>query len=153
MARQTSINNALPRTVIALGFVSLFMDISSEMIHSLLPVFLVTSLGASVASVGLIEGVAEATAAISKVFSGTISDWIGKRRPLVLLGYGLAALTKPLFPPRNHHPWTLVKNWLRRWLCGGRSGIEAPPSVAPRAPCRTRRTSPAAIRSRRRATR
>lgn len=88
----------LPRGVIALGLVSLFMDLSSEMIHGLLPVFLVTVLGAGALSVGLIEGVAEATAAIAKVFSGVISDWIGRRKPLVLLGYGLAALTKPLFP-------------------------------------------------------
>lgn len=74
------------------------MDTSSEMVHSLLPVFLVAVLGASALSVGIIEGIAEATAAISKVFSGALSDWIGRRKPLVLLGYGMAALTKPLFP-------------------------------------------------------
>jgi MFS family permease len=74
------------------------MDISSEMIHALLPVFLVGTLGASVATVGLIEGIAEATASVSKLFSGVISDWIGRRKLLVLLGYGLAAATKPLFP-------------------------------------------------------
>lgn len=91
-------HNTLPRGVIALGLVSLFMDLSSEMIHSLLPVFLVTVLGASALSVGLIEGIAEATASIAKVFSGVISDWIGRRKPLLLMGYGLAALTKPLFP-------------------------------------------------------
>ena len=85
----------------ALGFVSMLMDASSEMIHSLLPVFLVSVLGASALSVGVIEGIAEATASVAKVFSGTISDWIGKRKPLVLLGYGLAALTKPLFPLAN----------------------------------------------------
>jgi MFS family permease len=88
----------IPRTVVALGLVSLFMDISSEIIHSLLPVFLVTALGASALSVGLIEGIAEAATPITKLFSGAISDWIGKRKPLVLLGYGLAAATKPLFP-------------------------------------------------------
>lgn len=88
----------LPRGVIALGFVSLFMDISSEMIHSLLPVFLVSVLGLSTVAVGLIEGIAESTAAITKIFAGVASDWIGKRKPLVLLGYGMAALTKPLFP-------------------------------------------------------
>ena len=88
----------LPKGVIALGLVSLCMDLSSEMVHSLLPVFLVTALGASAFAVGLIEGVAEATAAIVKVFSGALSDWLGRRKPLVLLGYGLAALTKPLFP-------------------------------------------------------
>jgi MFS family permease len=89
---------ALPRGVIALGFVSLCMDTSSEMIHSLLPVFLVTALGVSAMSVGIIEGIAEATAAIVKVFSGTLSDWLGRRKPLVLAGYAMAALSKPLFP-------------------------------------------------------
>jgi MFS family permease len=87
----------LPRGVIALGLVSLCMDTSSEMIHSLLPLFLVGVLGVSAMSVGLIEGIAEATAAIVKVFSGTLSDWLGRRKPLVLAGYGLAALAKPLF--------------------------------------------------------
>jgi len=89
---------AVPAGIWALGFVSLFMDTSSEMIHALLPVFLVTTLGASAVSVGLIEGVAEATASIAKLFSGALSDWLGRRKPLVLLGYGLAAFTKPLFP-------------------------------------------------------
>ena len=89
---------AVPRSVVALGFVSLFMDISSEIIHSLLSVFLVAVLGASALSVGFIEGVAEAASQITKLFSGAISDWIGKRKPLVLAGYGLSALTKPLFP-------------------------------------------------------
>ncbi|MCX7930765.1 MAG: MFS transporter [Chlorobi bacterium] len=88
----------LPRGVIALGFVSLAMDLSSEMIHSLLPVFLVTVLGASAMSVGVIEGVAEAAVSVAKIFSGMISDWVGRRKPLVLFGYGLSALTKPLFP-------------------------------------------------------
>ena len=89
---------SIPRTVLALGLVSLFMDLSSEIIHSLLPVFLVTVLGAGALSVGLIEGIAEAATPITKLFSGAISDWIGRRKPLILLGYGLAALTKPLFP-------------------------------------------------------
>jgi MFS family permease len=89
---------AVPRSVVALGFVSLFMDISSEIIHSLLPVFLVTVLGASALSVGFIEGIAEAASQVTKLFAGAISDWIGKRKPLVLAGYGLSALTKPLFP-------------------------------------------------------
>jgi MFS family permease len=91
-------NHSLPRGVWALGFVSLLMDTSSELIHSLLPLFLVSVLGVSAMSVGIIEGIAEATAAITKIFSGVVSDWIGWRKPLVLLGYGLAALTKPLFP-------------------------------------------------------
>ena len=80
-----------------LGLVSLFMDTSSELIHSLLPVFLVGTLGASAAVVGLIEGVAEATALVTKVFSGVLSDWFGRRKLLAVIGYGLAALTKPFF--------------------------------------------------------
>jgi MFS family permease len=87
----------IPPAIWALGFVSLLMDISSELIHSLLPVFLVTSLGASALVVGLIEGAAEATALITKVFSGVLSDYWGKRKPLAVLGYGLGALSKPLF--------------------------------------------------------
>jgi MFS family permease len=89
---------ALPRSVVALGFVSLAMDLSSEIIHALLPLFMVGTLGLSVAIVGLIDGVAEATASITKVFSGWISDRLGRRKPLILLGYALAALSKPLFP-------------------------------------------------------
>ncbi|MFS2094862.1 MFS transporter [Pseudomonas sp. Pseusp11] len=88
----------IPRTVWALGFVSLFMDLSSELVHSLLPVFLVTTLGASALTVGVIEGIAEATAMVVKIFSGAISDFIGRRKGLLLMGYGLAALAKPLFP-------------------------------------------------------
>jgi MFS family permease len=88
----------LPRSIWTLGFVSLLMDASSETIHALLPMFMVTVLGASALAVGLIEGVAEATAQIVKIFSGAISDAFGKRKPLVLFGYGLAALSKPLFP-------------------------------------------------------
>jgi MFS family permease len=88
----------IPSTVWALGFVSLFMDLSSELVHSLLPVFLVTTLGASALTVGVIEGIAEATAMLTKIFSGAISDFIGRRKGLLLMGYGLAALSKPLFP-------------------------------------------------------
>ena len=94
----TKTSASLPRTVWALGLVSLLMDASSETIHGLLPLFLTTTLGASVALVGIIDGVAEATAAITKVFSGYVSDRIGRRKPLILLGYGLGALSKPLFP-------------------------------------------------------
>ncbi|MBE2263583.1 MAG: MFS transporter [Burkholderiaceae bacterium] len=89
--------NRLPASIWALGFVSLLMDVSSEMIHSLLPMFMVGTLGVSVVVVGLIEGLAEATALITKVFSGVISDWFGRRKPLAVIGYGLGALTKPLF--------------------------------------------------------
>jgi MFS family permease len=88
----------LPRGVLALGLVSLCMDVSSEMIHAALPLFLTATLGASVLTVGWIEGVAEATASITKVFAGAASDWLGRRKPFALLGYGLAALSKPLFP-------------------------------------------------------
>lgn len=88
---------SIPRTVWALGLVSLFMDLSSEIIHALLPVFLTTTLGASVAMVGLIDGIGESTASITKVFSGYISDRLGRRKPLILLGYGLGALSKPFF--------------------------------------------------------
>ncbi len=87
----------IPTGIWALGFVSMFMDISSELVHALLPA-LYLSLGVSMAMVGIIEGIAEATAAITKVFSGAISDWLGKRKLLAVIGYGLAALTKPLFP-------------------------------------------------------
>jgi MFS family permease len=88
----------VPTTVWTLGFVSLLMDVSSELIHSLLPVFLTSVVGASAVDVGLIEGIAEATAAIAKVFSGAFSDRIGKRKLLVGIGYGLSAVTKPIFP-------------------------------------------------------
>ncbi|HEX7387228.1 MAG TPA: MFS transporter [Castellaniella sp.] len=87
----------IPRGVWVLGFVSLLMDVSSELIHSLLPMFMVTVLGATALEVGWIEGIAESTALIMKVFSGALSDYIGKRKGLAVFGYGLATLTKPLF--------------------------------------------------------
>ena len=93
----TSQGKRIPRAIWALGFVSLLMDVSSELIHSLLPVFMFTALGVSALTIGLIEGAAEATALIVKVFSGALSDWWGRRKPLTLLGYGLGALSKPLF--------------------------------------------------------
>jgi MFS family permease len=105
---------AIPRGVWALGFVSLFMDISSEMIHALLPVFLVTVLGASVTAVGLLEGTAEAIASITKVFSGTLSDWLGKRKLLTVLGYGLAAVTKPLFALAPTAGWVFAARGIDR---------------------------------------
>ncbi len=88
----------IPRGVWMLGFVSMFMDISSEMIHGVLPLFVVGTLGASAALLGLIEGVAEGTAQISKLFSGVLSDRWRNRKNLALFGYGLAAVVKPLFP-------------------------------------------------------
>lgn len=91
----------IPKAIWVLGFVSLLMDISSEMIHSLLPVFMVTTLGMSALSVGFVEGLAEATALIVKVFSGTLSDYLGKRKMLAAVGYGLGAITKPVFALAN----------------------------------------------------
>jgi MFS family permease len=88
----------IPGSVLALGLVSLFMDISSEMVHSLLPIYLVTVLGASTITVGVIEGIAEATASITKVFSGALSDYLGNRKWLVVFGCALSAFTKPVFP-------------------------------------------------------
>ncbi|MDD5057743.1 MAG: MFS transporter [Sideroxydans sp.] len=87
----------IPNGVWVLGFVSLLMDISSEMIHSLLPLFMVTVLGASALAVGVIEGIAESTALLVKVFSGALSDYLGKRKGLALFGYAMGALTKPMF--------------------------------------------------------
>ena len=104
----------LPIAIWALGGVSLLMDISSEMIHSLLPVFLVVTLGTSVATVGLIEGIAEATAAVAKVFSGVLSDHLRQRKGLAILGYGLAALTKPLFPLANSAATVFAARFLDR---------------------------------------
>jgi MFS family permease len=104
----------LPAGIWALGFGSLFMDMSSELIHSLVPVFLVTTLGASVATVGLIEGIAEATAAITKVFSGALSDFLGRRKPLMIAGYALAAFTKPVFPLASSVGWVLGARFVDR---------------------------------------
>ncbi len=95
--KERSTLSRIPAGVWVLGFVSMTMDISSEMIHSLLPLFMVSSLGASAMTVGLIEGMAESTALIVKIFSGVLSDAIGKRKELALLGYALGALTKPVF--------------------------------------------------------
>ena len=105
---------AIPRTIWVLGFVSLFMDLSSELVHSLMPIFLVGTLGASVLTVGVIEGIAEATALLVKVFSGAISDFVGRRKGLMLLGYGLAALTKPLFPLATSVETVFVARFLDR---------------------------------------
>ena len=104
----------IPRTVWALGLVSLFMDLSSEIIHALLPLFLTTTLGVSVTMVGLIDGISEATASISKVFSGYVSDRMGRRKPLILLGYGLGALSKPLFALAGSAPVVLVARFTDR---------------------------------------
>jgi MFS family permease len=105
---------ALPVDIWALGLVSMFMDISSELIHSLLPVFMATVLGVSMTTIGLVEGVAEAAAAITKVFSGAVSDYLGKRKLLAGLGYGLAAVTKPIFPLANTIGWVFAARFIDR---------------------------------------
>ena len=105
---------ALPTGIWALGFGSLFMDVSSELIHSLLPVFMVTTLGASMVTVGFIEGVAEATAAIMKVFSGALSDYLGKRKLLMVFGYALGAFTKPIFPLAPTVAWVFGARFFDR---------------------------------------
>jgi MFS family permease len=108
-----SIRN-IPIGVWTLGFVSMLMDISSEMIHALLPVYLVTVLGTSMVTVGVIEGIAEATASITKIFSGALSDWLGRRKWLAAFGYGLAALTKPVFPLAPDVGWLVAARFVDR---------------------------------------
>lgn len=105
---------ALPGGIWALGFVSLFMDTSSELVHSLLPAFLCGTMGASAATLGVIEGIAEAVASAGKVFSGILSDHFRRRKGLVLLGYGLAALTKPLFPLAASASWIFTARFIDR---------------------------------------
>ena len=104
----------IPRGVWALGLVSLFMDISSEMIHALLPLYLVSVLGASTLVVGVIEGIAEATASITKVFSGALSDYLGRRKWLAALGYGMSAMTKPVFPLASGIGWLVAARFVDR---------------------------------------
>ncbi len=111
---QSRVWRRLPAGIWALGFVSLLMDVSSEMIHALLPVYLVAGLGASVLAVGIIEGIAEATAAITKVFSGALSDRIGRRKGLALAGYGLAAVTKPVFALAGSVGWIVAARFVDR---------------------------------------
>jgi MFS family permease len=104
----------IPGGVWALGLVSLFMDSSSELIHALLPLYLVGVLGASTLDVGIIEGIAEATAAVTKVFSGALSDYLGERKWLAALGYGLAALSKPIFPLAPNIAWVAGARFIDR---------------------------------------
>ncbi len=104
----------LPRGIWALGTVSMFMDISSEMIHGLLPVFLTSVMGASTEMIGLIEGIGEATASISKLFSGWLSDRLNKRKTLAVIGYGLGALSKPLFALAPTPPLVLAARFSDR---------------------------------------
>lgn len=105
---------SLPRGIWVLGFVSMLMDISSEMIHALLPLYLVTVLGTSTLTVGFIEGIAEATASITKIFSGALSDWLGRRKLLAAFGYGVAAFTKPLFPLAPSVGWLVAARFIDR---------------------------------------
>lgn len=105
---------ALPGGIWALGFVSLLMDTSSELVHSLLPVLMSSVLGASMAAIGALEGIAEATAAVGKVFSGAFSDVVRRRKRLVLLGYGLSACTKPVFPLATSLGWVFGARFVDR---------------------------------------
>jgi MFS family permease len=127
----------LPSGIWALGFVSMFMDISSELIYSLLPVFMATVLGASMTTIGLVEGVAEASAAIMKMFSGVISDWLGRRKLLAGFGYGLAALTKPIFPLASSIGWVFTARFIDR-IGKGIRGAPRDALVADIAPCKLR---------------
>jgi len=136
MRLATSSRLAIPRTVWMLGFVSLCMDFSSELVHSLLPIFLVSSMGMSMSALGLVEGVAEAIALIVKVFSGAISDYLGRRKGLILFGYGLGALTKPLFPLAAVPEVVVAARWLDRFGKGVRGAPRdalvadvAPPAI------------------------
>ena len=130
----------IPSAIWALGFVSLLMDTSSEIVHALLPVYLVTSLGASMVTVGFIEGVAEATASITKVFSGALSDWWGKRKLLAVIGYGLAAFTKPIFPLAPSVSWLVAARILDR-IGKGIRGAPRDALVADLAPAHLRGAS------------
>ena len=105
---------SLPAGIWALGFVSLLMDASSELVHSLLPVFMASVLRASMITIGLVEGVAEATASIAKVVSGTLSDRLERRKTLMVAGYGLAALSKPLFPLATSVAWVFAARFIDR---------------------------------------
>lgn len=109
------IKKTLPKSVWMLGLVSLFMDMSSELIHAVLPLYLTTVLGVSVLAVGLIEGVAEATASLTKLFSGAIADRLQQRKLLTVIGYGLAAVTKPIFPLAQTLEWVVAARFMDRF--------------------------------------
>jgi MFS family permease len=104
----------MPKTIWVLGFGSLFMDMSSELVHSLLPIFMATVLGASMVTIGIIEGIAEATASIVKVFSGALSDYFRRRKFLIVLGYGLGAIAKPIFPLATTIGWVFGARFIDR---------------------------------------
>jgi MFS family permease len=130
----------IPGGVWALGIVSLLMDISSEMIHALLPLYLVVVLGASALTVGIIEGIAEATAQIVKIFSGALSDRLGKRKWLAAAGYGLAAVTKPVFPLAPSIGWLFAARFIDR-IGKGIRGAPRDALIADISPANMRGTS------------
>src|SRR5678815_5721130 len=131
----------IPSGIWVLGFVSLLMDISSEMIHSLLPLFMVTILGTSAMAVGLVEGLAESLALVVKVFSGTLSDYLGKRKGLALFGYALSAFTKPLFAIASGVGLVLTARLLDRIGKGVRGAPRTPfPILSSRRAVKTRPT-------------
>jgi MFS family permease len=130
----------IPTGIWVLGFVSLLMDVSSEMIHALLPLYLVIVLGTPALTVGVIEGIAEATAAITKVFSGALSDWLGKRKLLAVIGYGLAAFSKPVFPLAASVSWLVAARFVDR-LGKGIRGAPRDALVADLAPAHLRGAS------------
>ena len=111
---QKNFDRSLPIGIWGLGFVSMFMDISSELVHSLLPIFMATVLGTSMVTIGIIEGFAEGAAAITKVFSGAISDYCGKRKFLAVAGYTLSAITKPIFPLSTTIGWVFGARFIDR---------------------------------------
>jgi MFS family permease len=113
-ASQKTVYRRLPISIWGLGFVSMFMDISSELVHSLLPIFMATVLGTSMFTIGIIEGFAEGAAAITKVFSGAISDYCGKRKFLAVAGYTLSAITKPIFPIATTIGWVFGARFVDR---------------------------------------
>lgn len=131
------VSNKIPGAIWVLGFVSLFMDVSSELIHSLLPVFLVSGLGASMLTVGFIEGIAEATALIVKVFSGMISDRLGRRKGLAVMGYGLGALSKPVFALAGSVHWVFIARFTDR-IGKGIRGAPRDAMIADLAPAEVR---------------
>src|SRR3954447_87874 len=138
--RRVSDRPRLPRNVWVLGFVSLFMDMSSEIYHALLPAFITLVLGLPATALGAIDGVAEATANFAKLFSGRFSDRSRRRKPWVIGGYGLAALSKPLFPLAASAPAVLVARFADRIGKGIRGSPrdamiadETPPEIRGRA--------------------
>jgi MFS family permease len=113
-AVRPAVIRSLPVGIWAMGMSSMFMDISSELIHSLLPIFMATGLGASMVTIGIIEGVAEASAAITKIFSGALSDYLRKRKLLMVFGYSLAAFSKPIFPLATSIGWVFGARFVDR---------------------------------------